>query len=68
MIIKTTSHRSRDKVGSALGRHPQYYYTLQAGGCFIKLDDPVEIGKVLAIKGVTKCRNQNEDDYGKCWS
>jgi len=67
MMLKTTSHRSRAKVDSALGRHPEYYYTLQDGGCFLKLEDPVEIEKVRAIKGVTKCRNQDATKYGLCW-
>jgi hypothetical protein len=54
-------------VDSALGRHPEYYYTLQDGGCFLKLEDPVEIEKVRAIKGVTKCRIQDATKYGLCW-
>ena len=67
MMLKTTSHRSRDNVDFVLGRHPQYYYTFQDGGCFLKLDDPVEIEKVRAIKGVTMCRIQDESKYGRCW-
>ena len=67
MIIRTTSHRSSEKLDRALGKHPQYYYTLEGGGCFVILESPAEIEKALAIKGVTRCRNQNEDDYGKCW-
>jgi hypothetical protein len=38
------------------------------GGCFVKLDDPAEIAKALAIKGISKCRDQDEEKYGKCWS
>jgi hypothetical protein len=68
MIIRTTSHRSRDKVKFVLGRHPTYYYTTKDCGCFIILEDDEEIDKVLKIKGVTKCRNQNRADYGKCWT
>jgi len=67
MYFKTTSHVSRDRVDFVLGRHPQFYYTWEAGSIFFKLDDPVEIEKVLEIKGVTKCRNQDDAKYRKCW-
>jgi len=67
-IIKTTSHRSWGRVEYALGRKPQSYYSWKVEGNFLKLDDPVEIEKVLKIKGVSKARNQQEDAYHKCWS
>jgi hypothetical protein len=67
MIIRTTSHRSRQKVDRALGRHPSYYFTFEDGGRFLNLTNLFEIESVLKIKGVTKCRNQNEDSYHKCW-
>ena len=65
-IIKTTSHRSRGRVEYALGRKPQSYYSWKVEGNFLKLDDPVEIEKVLKLKGVSKARNQQEDAYHKC--
>lgn len=68
MMLKTTSHRSREKLDRLLGKHPQYYYTFEHGGCFVKLEDPEVIAKALAIKGITKCRDQNEDTYMVCWS
>lgn len=68
MMLRTTSHRSRHGVDRVLGRHPQYYWTFNDGGCFLKLDDPKEIEAVLKIKGVSKCRDQNEESYGQCWS
>jgi len=67
-ILKTTSHRSRERVKYVLGRMPPFYYSWRIKGSFIKLDDLVEIAKVLAAKGVSKARNQNEDDYHLCWS
>jgi hypothetical protein len=69
MIVRTTSHRSRKKLDVALGRHPQYYYTFNDshGGCYVKLTDHIEINKALAIKGINKSRNQNEEDYHACW-
>jgi len=41
---------------------------MKQGGCFIKLDDPKEIEAVLKIRGVSKCRDQNEDSYRRCWN
>lgn len=67
MIIKTTSHRSREKLDGILGKHPQYYFTFEQGGCFVKLDDPELIARAMKIKGVTKCRNQDESHYHQCW-
>lgn len=68
MIIKTTSHRSRDKLHSALGRKPQYHWTFEDGGCFVILTDPAEIEKARAITGITKCRCQDESKYMTCIS
>ena len=67
MMIRTTSHRSREKVDWVLRRHPQYYFTFVKGGYFVKLEVPQEIEAVLKIKGVSKCRDQKEDSYHKCW-
>ena len=67
MYLRTSSHRSRHKVEFALGRKPQYHYTVRDGGIFLKLDDPAEVEKALAVTGVTKCRSQVEDDYALCW-
>ena len=67
MIIRTTSHRSREKLAGVLGRHPQYYFTMKDGGRFVILHEPEEIKKALAIKGVSKCRCQDEKQYKVCW-
>ena len=67
VILKTTSHRSRSKLDGILGSHPQYYFTFEQGGCFVRVDDPELIARALIIKGVTKCRNQDEEHYHKCW-
>lgn len=67
MMIRTTSHRSRHKLDGVLGGHPQYYFTFEQGGCFVKLDDPAQIERALAIKGVSKCRCQDATKYNKCW-
>jgi hypothetical protein len=50
-----------------LSRRPQFFFTIEEGGKFFKLDDPQEIEVVSKIKGVGKCRNQNDADYQKCW-
>ena len=67
MYFKTTSHVSRERVEYVLGRKPQYYYTMADGGVFIKIDDPTEIEKVKAAKGVKLCRDQKDATYKKCW-
>jgi hypothetical protein len=67
MILKTTSHRSREKLHGVLGPKPQYYFTMEQGGCFVKVDDPTLLARALEIKGITKCRDQNDDHYMKCW-
>ena len=66
MIIRTTSHRSRSGVESVLKKRPPYYYNFYEEGSFIKLEDPVEIEAVLRIKGVSKCRNQDDGHYSRC--
>lgn len=69
MILRTTSHRSREKLQGVLGgRKAQFYWTFEAGGVFVKLDDEEEIKRALTIKGVNKARCQDEEKYGKCWS
>lgn len=68
MMLRTTSHRSRAGLDRVLGRHPQYYWTVEDGGCFVRLEDPAVIARALAIKGVSKCRCQDMKKYGKCWS
>lgn len=67
MIIKTSSHRSREKLHRELGRKPQYFYTMDSGGCFVILNDLKDIEKARAIKGITKPRCQDESVYRKCW-
>ena len=67
MIIRTTSHRSREKLIRMLNRHPQFYYTMKDSGKFVKMEDSAEIEKALAIKGITKCRDQDETKYLTCW-
>jgi hypothetical protein len=67
MFLKTTSHRSREKLARIIGEHPQYYFTVDKSGSFVKMDDPELIARALEIKGITKCRDQNEDTYMKCW-
>jgi hypothetical protein len=68
MMIRTTSHRSRDRLESRIGRHPQYYFKCNGEGGFTWLDDPREIAEALAIKGISKCRDQDIENYNKCWS
>lgn len=67
MILKTTSHRSRHKLAGVIGSKAQYYFTIEKGGCFVKVDDPALIKRALEINGVTKCRDQNDENYMKCW-
>jgi hypothetical protein len=51
-----------------LKRKPQYYYTFEDGGCFVELLDKKEIENALSVKGITKCRDQNSENYLTCLS
>jgi hypothetical protein len=68
MIFKTTSHRSRDRLQSKLGRKPQYRWTMEQGGRFVSLTTPEDIAAAKSVPGVTVCRDQDEKHYGVCWS
>ena len=66
MILRTTSHRARSKVAGILGGHPQFYFTFEDGGCFLKVDDSEKLARILKVKGVSKCRCQDDEKYMKC--
>lgn len=66
MIIKTTSHRSRDGLERVLGFVPQYHYRFDREGSFVIIEDSL-IEKVLKVKGISKCKDQNKGNYRPCW-
>lgn len=55
VFLRTTSHRSRERLQSALSRKPQYWFTWEHGAVFAEVteDEFAILGK---IKGVTRSR------------
>ena len=48
-----------------IGRHPQYYWTWEAGGCFAEVTAE-EYEAVRGIKGITRTQ-VSRDDLRRCW-
>lgn len=65
VILRTTSHRSRDRLQQALGRKPQYLFSFRLGSGYAEITKE-EAEKILPIKGITKARVKRED-LSKCW-
>lgn len=54
-FVRTSSHRSRDRLKWVLGRCPRYWYTYEHGGVFAEVDEG-EMATALGIKGITRTR------------
>lgn len=67
MMIKVTSHRAHDSLVKALRHKLECFYTWTADASFVKIAEN-EAEKALKIKGVSKCRKQDETKYRKCQS
>jgi hypothetical protein len=65
VLLRTRSHRARNKLASAIGRRPQYLYTLKDGGVFAEVTDE-EYLRVRGIRGITAARVLRENVY-TCW-
>ena len=66
VILRTRSHRARERLERAIGRHPNYYWTWEDGGCFAEVTAE-ECEAVRNIKGLTKARVARES-LRRCWS
>jgi hypothetical protein len=66
VILRTKSHRAREKLDRAIGRHPQYYWTLKDGGCFAEVTSE-EFERVGKIRGITRARVPREE-LRQCWN
>ena len=66
VILRTKSHRARERLDRTIGRHPQFFWTWEDGGCFAEVTD-AEYETVKGIKGITKARVPCED-LRRCWS
>ena len=68
-FIRTTSHRSRDKMHRAIGQ-PRSCYLTSPGqwpeSGFYEVDTS-KLETVLAITGITKARIQDPERYETCW-
>lgn len=67
MFVRTTSHRSREKLLRAVGREVDCYVpaSFDKQGYFYELTDD-EALRVLPIKGCTRARVTRETLW-KCW-
>jgi len=71
IMVKAMSHRAYQKLFKICDEKPQSYYLKD----FSKHGDdkgfyliPIEkLEEALKIKGITRTRNQNLNDYGMCW-
>ena len=66
VILRTKSHRARQRLESILGRHPQFFWTWEDGGVFAAVTAE-EYERVKRIKGITKARVPR-DKLRQCWS
>ena len=55
MIIKTTSHRSREKLARLLGYEPQGFFSFFKSGDWREVPEE-RIDEILKIKGITKSK------------
>ena len=65
IILRTKSHRARERMERTIGRHPQFYWTWEDGGGFAEVTAE-EYELVRKIKGITKARVPREQ-LRKCW-
>ncbi len=65
VILRTKSHRARERLDRIIGRHPQYYWTWEDGGCFAEVT-AAEYHAVRNIKGISKARLPHES-LRRCW-
>jgi len=66
VIVRTKSHRARERLDRAIGRHPLYYFTWTDGGCFAEITAE-EYETIKSVKGITRARVSRED-LRMCWS
>jgi hypothetical protein len=66
IILRTKSHRARERLERTIGRHPQFFWTWEDGGCFAEVTME-EYERVKGIKGITKASVPRES-LRKCWS
>jgi hypothetical protein len=65
IIVRVKSHRASDKLDQAIGRHPQYYWTMRDGGDFAEVSEE-EFNRIKTIKGITRARVAR-NDLRRCW-
>ena len=65
VMLRTTSHRARERLDRTIGRHPQYFWTIKDGGCFAEVTAE-EFEHIKTIKGITKTRVPREE-LRRCW-
>jgi hypothetical protein len=66
VFLRVNSHRAGHRMDQAIGRHPDYYWTVQHGGCFAEVTVQ-EFDRIKTIKGITKTRTPREE-LRRCWS
>ena len=64
-MLRVRSHRARERLDRTIGRHPQFFYTWEDGGCFAEVT-AAEYERVKSIKGITVAR-VSRDKLRRCW-
>ena len=64
VVIRINTNRASRTLATALGRKPQYWFTVKDGGMFVVLTAQ-EATAVLPIKGITRPR-VNRNELGQC--
>lgn len=65
VLVKTTSHRSRAKLETAVGKQTSYF-SFEREGTFYRLT-PEQAELALTITGVGRARERAEDDLLAHW-
>lgn len=70
IVVRCNSHRARERLLREIPNAQAYYISNlsvrdTSKGIYLVSDSDE---RVLNIKGVTKAKNQTEEDYAKCWS
>ncbi len=67
-FVKCNSHRARNRLFGIIGPKAQGYYSFKHNhfhGVYLVMDE--DLDRARALKGITKCREQDPDEWSACW-
>lgn len=70
VFVKCSSHRARERLFRLTGKIQAYYnssklFNDNSKGYYLIGSNLVD--EVLKIKGISRCKNQDSNNYSKCW-